>query len=68
MVLALIFPAEIMLEFPAKAAILGLRQSSGVRSFQDSRASEFGGHSKAAAFARQSRHDFSEPMRFIRVS
>jgi hypothetical protein len=26
-----------------------------------------GEHSKAAAFARQSRHDFSEPKRSIRV-
>jgi len=45
-----VFPCEIILEFPAKAAILELRQSSGVSCFQDSRASEFGENSKAAAF------------------
>jgi hypothetical protein len=41
-----------MLEFRAKEAILEPRQSSGVRSFQDSQASEYGEHSKAVALSK----------------
>jgi hypothetical protein len=47
-----VFTGEIVLEFVVKAAILNPRQSSGVRSFQDSQASEYGERSKAAAFLR----------------
>jgi hypothetical protein len=67
-VFSLIYEVEIMLEFPAKEAILNLRQSSVFAVFKIHGRVNSGEHSKAAAFAGQSRHDFSEPKRSIRVS